>query len=72
MRITSTQNPLVKFARSLDRAVIRREEGVYLAEGVRLVLEALHAHQDASAVFYDPHLLTRSAAGSSLLARLPN
>lgn len=72
MRITSTQNPTVKFVRSLERARVRREEGLYLAEGVRLVTEAVDTHQPAPLVLYDPDLLTRSQAGSRLLSRLPN
>lgn len=71
MRITSTRNPTVKFVRSLERARARRESGLYLAEGVRLVMEAVQTGQNASLVLYDPDLLIRSAAGSSLLARLP-
>jgi TrmH family RNA methyltransferase len=70
-RISSPHNPLIKYVRSLERGRVRREEGVYLAEGVRLVGEALHTRQDAPIVLYDPEQLDRSASGSSLLAAIP-
>ncbi len=72
MRLTSTQNPVVKYVRSLERASVRREERSYLIEGVRLVSEAIATGQPASIALYDPALLKRSAAGSSLLDRLPD
>ena len=71
MRITSTRNPLIGYLRSLERAQVRREEGVYLVEGVRLVREALDSAQCASLVLYDPDSLSRTAAGSELLAAVP-
>lgn len=70
-RITSTHNPAVKYVRSLDKSRTRRAEGVYLAEGVRLVAEAAASGQSAALVLYDPDLLRRSAAGSSLLDAIP-
>lgn len=70
MRLTSTHNPVVKYVRSLERASVRREEGSYLVEGVRLVSEAIATGQLSSISLYDPVLLKRSAAGSLLLDRL--
>lgn len=72
MRLTSTQNPVVKYVRSLERASVRREERSYLIEGARLVSEAIATGQSASIALYDPALLKCSAAGSSLLDRLPH
>jgi TrmH family RNA methyltransferase len=71
VRLTSTHNPVVRYVRSLDRASVRREEGAYLAEGVRLIGEAVDTVPHALLVLYDPDLLRRSMAGSSLLPRLP-
>ena len=71
-RISSVHNPAVKYVRSLERGRTRREEGVYLAEGVRLVGEALTTRQTAPLVLYDPDLLKRSAVGTSLLAAIPD
>jgi TrmH family RNA methyltransferase len=72
VRLTSPQNPVVKYVRSLERASMRREERSYLIEGVRLVSEAITTGQQASIALYDPALLKHSAAGSSLLATLPD
>jgi TrmH family RNA methyltransferase len=71
VRITSRHNPVVKYVRSLERASVRREEGVFLVEGVRLVQEAWQTGQFATIALYDPDLLRRSAAGTSLLGQLP-
>ena len=70
MRITSTRNPVVQYARSLGRTRVRREEGVYLVEGVRLVREAIATSQSATLVLYDPDVLKRSASGSVLVNNL--
>lgn len=71
MRITSTHNSVAQYVRSLHGARARRDEGVYIAEGVRLVAEARRERQPAPIILYDPDLLIRSAAGSSLLEGLP-
>src|SRR5436305_7673793 len=70
-RITSPYNPTIKYVRSLDRAAVRREEGAYIAEGVRLVGEAVSTQQHATLVLYDPDMLTRSVQGSTLLGQIP-
>ena len=69
--ISSPHNPVIKYVRSLERARVRREEGAYLAEGVRLVSEALHTGQVASLVLYDPEQLRRSSAGAALAEAIP-
>jgi TrmH family RNA methyltransferase len=70
-RITSTSNPVVRYVRSLERGQVRDADGVYLVEGVRLVKEALDSDQVTTLALYDPVHLSRSSAGSVLLARLP-
>jgi TrmH family RNA methyltransferase len=70
-KITSPQNPVVKRLRSLERGRARREQGLYVAEGVRLVAEAVGTGQDADIALYDPAALTRSEAGTRLMAALP-
>jgi TrmH family RNA methyltransferase len=70
VRITSTQNAAVKHVRALHRVSTAREAGVFLAEGVRLVADAVAAGQHADLVLYDPSLLERTAEGSSLSGTL--
>jgi TrmH family RNA methyltransferase len=69
-KITSPQNPVVKRLRSLDRSRVRREQGLYLAEGVRLVGEAVATGQRAEIVLVDPEAMARSQAGAALMAAL--
>jgi TrmH family RNA methyltransferase len=69
--ISSAQNPVVKRLRSLERGRVRREQGLYVAEGVRLVGEALATQQKAGIVLVDPEALHRTEAGRALLAALP-
>jgi TrmH family RNA methyltransferase len=70
VRLTSTHNPVVKYVRSLERAAVRRENGVYVAEGVRLLREALSTGQTGTVTLYDPETLQRSPEGVLLLADL--
>jgi RNA methyltransferase, TrmH family len=70
VRLTSTHNPVVKYVRSLERAAVRREGGVYVAEGVRLVHEAISTQQMATVTLYDPETLARSPEGVSLVKAL--
>jgi TrmH family RNA methyltransferase len=70
VRLTSTHNPVVKYVRSLERAAVRREGGVYVAEGVRLLHEALSTGQAATLTLYDPETLGRSPGGVALLQDL--
>jgi TrmH family RNA methyltransferase len=65
--ITSPQNPKLRLVRSLQgRPKERREEGAFLAEGVRLVEEALAAEWPIRFVLYAGGLSERS---ESLVAR---
>lgn len=70
MQISSTRNPVVQYVRSLERPHVRREEGAYLVEGVRLVREAIATRQSATLVLYDPDALQHTASGSSLVREL--
>lgn len=70
-RINSPQNPVVKRLRSLERGRVRREQGLYVSEGVRLVGEAVATGQEAEIVLYDPEALARSEKGVALMEQLP-
>ena len=61
--ITSPQNPKLKLARALTgRPKERREEGAFLAEGVRLMEEALAANWPVRFVLYSSGLSERGQA----------
>ena len=70
MRLTSTANPVVKYVRSLESPVRRRDDGVYLIEGIRLVEEAVRAGVRARIALYIPDALQRSALGQRILSAL--
>lgn len=58
--ITSAQNPKIKLIRALQgRSKERRDAGAFLAEGVRLVEDALLANWPFRFVFYDETLSER-------------
>jgi len=58
--ITSSQNPKLKLVRSLlGRAKERREAGAFVAEGVRLVEEAVNSNWGFRFVLYDETLSER-------------
>lgn len=66
--ITSSQNPKLKLVRALQgRPKERREEGAFLAEGVRLIEEALAAEWPIRFVLYSDGLSER---GQALIAKL--
>jgi RNA methyltransferase, TrmH family len=71
VRLTSTHNPLVKYVRSLERAAVRRANEEYVAEGVRLLREALSSCQSARVVLYEPETLQRTPEGALLMTNLP-
>lgn len=69
-RITSQANALVRRAGALAaEGSARRLEGAFLAEGVRLIDEALAAGASIEIVFHSPRLSV-TARGRQLLARL--
>ena len=66
--ITSPQNPKLKLVRALrGRPKERREEGAFLAEGVRLVEEALAANWPIRFILYSSGLSER---GEALLEKM--
>lgn len=69
-RITSRANPLARQARDLLTARGRREQSAFLAEGVKLVRDALQSGARPVRAFVAPELLDRRAGGAELLARL--
>jgi len=60
--ITSLRNARVKYLRSLRMAKYRRREGRYLAEGTRLVEEALELGAPVETLVYAPDLLVSERA----------
>jgi RNA methyltransferase, TrmH family len=63
--ITSTRNPKIQWVRSLQsRAQARREEGLFIVEGVRLVEEALNAGWDARLLLYTDDLANAASKSS--------
>lgn len=66
--ITSSQNPKLKLARALQgRSKERQEAGAFVAEGVRLLEEAVKANWPIRYVLYDEALNER---GKALVERL--
>ncbi len=60
--ITSHRNPRVKFLRSLRRRKVRRREGRFLIEGIRIVQEALTCGARVETLVYAPDLLVSERA----------
>jgi TrmH family RNA methyltransferase len=61
--ITSTHNPKIQWLRKLQsQAKVRRAEGVFVVEGVRLAEEALHAGWPATFVLHTEQLSQRGQA----------
>src|SRR5213593_3050466 len=69
-RITSRSNPLVRRTRLLGaEPSVRKEEKAFIAEGIRLVEEALAAHSTIEVVLHSPRLVL-TERGRNLLGRL--
>ncbi len=68
--ITSPQNPKVRLLRRLQTRKGRREEGLFLAEGGRLVLEGLRAGLEPALLLFDPEALEETGYGRELLERV--
>jgi RNA methyltransferase, TrmH family len=56
-RITSLANPRIKRIRKLSDRKERRREGVFLAEGLRIVIEAIQLDQAIETLIVSPELL---------------
>ncbi|HKI53968.1 MAG TPA: RNA methyltransferase [Anaerolineales bacterium] len=67
--IASTSNPLVKQARALRQKKARRENGLFLVEGIHHVGEVIEAGWNVESVLYAPDTLTSSFA-HDLISRL--
>jgi len=68
--ISSFANERVRFVKSLYHTQVRRKEGLYVIEGVRLVEEALLAHLPLELVLVAPEQLEQTPRGQALLTRL--
>ncbi|MGH2449228.1 MAG: TrmH family RNA methyltransferase [Chloroflexota bacterium] len=69
MIVTSRSNPAIKRVRALSRRSARAQTGLFLAEGIHLVGEAVEAGTDVELVIVAPDLL-RSPAGWRMLDEL--
>lgn len=71
MLIDSPANPTVKSLRALAGGPRqRREAGLFLVEGVRVVTDALDAGHIPQVVLYDPDALSKTERGRSLARRM--
>jgi TrmH family RNA methyltransferase len=68
-QITSAQNPRFKVLRSLRLRKVRRREGRFLIEGIRIVEEALTSGAPLETLVYAPELLVSDRA-KALLERV--
>ncbi len=70
--ITSFANPQIKMLRSLHEKKHRAEEGLFLAEGMRVVLEAVEAGHKPAYLIYGPsvrdHAVTRKLVRAGMEA----
>lgn len=64
MRISSSQNPRIKFALSLQKASVRNKEQLFLIEGLREIKLAVQAGFDFHALFVCPEIISKSEADS--------
>lgn len=62
MTLSSRTNPKIKLARSLYRAKARRENALFLAEGIHLVGEALESSAPIHSILYSVELLRSTYA----------
>lgn len=62
-RITSSSNPLIKQVRGLDRKKQRAETGLFLAEGARLIDQALRQNWTVETLLVSTSGLNRAANG---------
>ncbi len=62
--LTSRQNPKIKQVRSLSSRKQRKQQGLFVVEGIRHVGEAVEARADIEYLIYAPELLTSEFAYS--------
>src|SRR5436853_7930007 len=70
MLISSPHNPRISKLRELHTTRGRKKSGLFLMEGPHLLEALLDAGIMPREVYYQPELLSRTAQGRSLLARL--
>jgi TrmH family RNA methyltransferase len=68
--ITSPANPRIRMLQSLQTPRGRRKSGLFLMEGLHLLMTLLDAHIYPHEIYYQPDLLRRTVEGSRLLQRL--
>lgn len=66
--LTSRQNPKIKQVRALSSRKQRKEQGVFVVEGIRHVGEAIESGAEVEYLLYSPELLT-SDYGYSLITQ---
>jgi RNA methyltransferase, TrmH family len=66
--ITSTANPVVKRIRALQQRKERDETGLFFAEGIRIVAEALESGADVDTLVVAPDRLTSAFARETVAA----
>ena len=66
--LTSLQNPRIKAIRALSQRKVRQETGLFFAEGIRLVGEAVQTGADIEMLVVSPQLL-RSGFGRNTVDR---
>jgi TrmH family RNA methyltransferase len=67
--ITSLSNPLIKRIKQLRQKKNRQAEGVFFAEGLRVVLTALEQDAPVEILFYAPELLKSETALQAIRAQ---
>ncbi len=70
IRITSPANPRIRKLHDLDTTRGRKKSGLFFMEGPHLLEALLDADIKLQEVYYAPELLSRTAQGRPLLARL--
>ncbi len=68
--VSSPANEQVRFVKSLYRGNVRRKEGLFVVEGVRLLEDALNAQATPELLLVDPEQLDRTPRGAALHARV--
>ena len=69
--ITSLTNPLIKKVRALRQRKSRADTGMFIAEGLHHVGEAIEAGWDIDSILYSPDVLTSDFA-RNLISRFPS
>jgi RNA methyltransferase, TrmH family len=62
IRVTSTQNPGVKFALSLQKSAVRKREGLFLIEGLREIRLAMQSGFIFDSLFICPDIFSENQA----------